>query len=130
MRPKAVRLGEQIYGLAILLAVLLAVLGWRQAAAAYGPVAAAGVNLFQVGLQLLLLVLATRKGSRVALWLLAAVTALTLVGYLMQVAAGAVAVGTFGVLTTLQTLLAVVATVLLFRPSARAWFDERRAMRA
>lgn len=130
MRPKSVRLGEQLYALAIVVTAVLAVIGWQRAVAAYGVATAAGVNLFQIGLQVLLLVLATRRGSRVALWLLAAVTALTLVGYLMQVSAGVVAVGLFGVLTTLQTLLAVIAIVLLFRPNARAWFAEQRAVRA
>ena len=130
MRPKSVRLGEQIYAISIVLTLVLAVVGWEQAVVQLGFATALGANLFQLGLQVLLLILATRKGSRVALWLLAAVTAMTLVGFLMQVSAGVVAPGLFGVLTTVQAVLSLVAVVLLFRPSARAWFAERRAMRA
>lgn len=122
MRPKAVKLGEQIYAGSIILTVVLAVVGWNEAVAASGVVTAAVVNAVVIGLTVLLLYLTTRRASRAALWLLVMLTAINIAGYLFQVAGGVVATGLFGVLTTAQTVLSVVAIVLLFRPSARAWF--------
>lgn len=128
MRPKSVTLGEQLYAASIVVTVVLAVMGWQEAAAVGGAALAATVNVVVVGLSILLLLLTTRRASRVALWLLVALTVVNVVGYLFQVSGGVVAAGVFGVLTTLQTLLGVVAIVLLFRPNARAWFADAAMM--
>ncbi|KQU61751.1 hypothetical protein ASG67_00740 [Sphingomonas sp. Leaf339] len=123
MRPKSVILGEQVYAASIVMTIALAVMGWQEAASVGGPVLAATINVVVIGLTILLLLLATRRGSRVALWLLTALTAINVVGFLFQISGGVVAAGLFGVLTTLQTLSSVIAMVLLFRPNARVWFD-------
>lgn len=122
MRPRSVILGEQLYAGSIVLTIVLSAIGWEQTVAAGGLLLAIGVNAFVIGLSALLLILTTRRGSRVALGFLAALTVVNLIGYLIQIGSGVVASGWFGVITTVQTLLSVVAVVLLFRPNARAWF--------
>jgi len=123
MRPKSVKLAEQFYAGSILLTIALAIIGWDEAVATGGVALAAIVNVVVIGITIALLYLTTRRASRVALWLLVVLTAINVAGYLFQVAGGVVAAGLFGVLTTAQTVLGVVAIVLLFRPSARAWFS-------
>jgi hypothetical protein len=122
MRPKSVKLGEQLYAGSILLTIVLAVIGWDEAVATGGVALAAIVNVVVIGITILLLYATTRRASRVALWLLVVLTAINIAGFLFQVAGGVVAPGLFGVLTTAQTVLGVIGIVLLFRPSARAWF--------
>jgi hypothetical protein len=122
MRPKSVKLGEQLYAGSIVLTIVLAIIGWDEAVATGGVALAATVNVVVIGITIALLYLTTRRASRVALWLLVVLTAINIAGFLFQVAGGVVAPGLFGVLTTAQTLLGVVGVVLLFRPSARGWF--------
>ncbi len=124
MRPKSVKLGEQLYAGSILLTIVLAIIGWDEAVATGGVALATIVNVVVIGITALLLYLTTRRASRVALWLLVALTAINIAGFLFQVAGGVVAPGLFGVLTTAQTLLGIVGIVLLFRPGARAWFAD------
>ena len=124
MRPKSVKLGEQLYAGSILLTIVLAIIGWDEAVATGGVALATIINVVVIGITALLLYLTTRRASRVALWLLVALTAINIAGFLFQVAGGVVAPGLFGVLTTAQTLLGIVGIVLLFRPGARAWFAD------
>jgi hypothetical protein len=128
LRPKSVILAERLYGLAILLLLVLPIIGLAGRVAPLSGMQLAGIGLtvFIGGLLLLLLVLAARRGSRVALWLLMAMTALNAAGLLKEVAEGALPGGLFGVLTTVQVALTIVAMVLLFRPNARNWFAEQR----
>ena len=119
MRPKSVTLGEQLYAVSLVLAVVLAGMGWASTVAAIGTGGALGIYALYLGASVLLLVLTARGGNRVALWVL---TAINLVGFLMQISGGVVAGGLFGVLTTIQTLLSAVAIVLFFRPAARDFF--------
>jgi hypothetical protein len=122
MRPQAVRSAEAIYLASIALTAVLAWLGWDEAVRFGGVALAFGINAVFVGLSLLLLILTTRRASRVALWMLVAFTALNLIGFAMQVERGALATGLFGVLTTVQAASTLVGIVLLFRPRAREWF--------
>ena len=122
MRPKSVTLGEQLYAASLVLALVLAVIGWNSAVAMAGLGAAIGMYAIYLGASVLLLVLTARGGNRIALWVLTLLTGVNLIGYLMQVSGGVVAAGLFGVLTTLQTLLSAVAIVLFFRPAARDFF--------
>lgn len=122
MRPKSVKLGEQLYAVSLVLAVVLAWMGWATTVAAIGVGGTLGVYAIYLGASVLLLVLTARGGNRIALWILSALTAINLIGFLMQVSGGVVAEGLFGVLTTVQTLLSAVAIVLFFRPAARDFF--------
>jgi len=129
MRPASVRSAEWLYLASIVLTVVLGVIGWDQAVEVGGFGLAFGMNAFIVGLSTLILLLTTRRGSTVALWVLVVLTVLNLGGYLMQVWNAALASGPFGVLTSAQTALTLVATVLLFRPRAREWFHRLRMVR-
>lgn len=124
MRPKSVVLAEWLYLASIGLLIAVSVLTWDAAVAQGGFALAAGVTAFGVGLSLLLLILTTRRGSRVALWLLVALTVLGAAGVMLQVATGVLATGLIGMLTIAQLVLTILPIVLLFRPRARAWFDE------
>ncbi len=124
MRPKSVVLAERLYLASIAILVLISVLTWDAAVAQGGVILAGGVTAFGIGLSLLLLILTTRKGSRIALWLLIGLTALGALGVAVQVSNGILATGLNGVLTIVQLVLTLIPIVLLFRPRARAWFAD------
>ena len=128
MRPKSVVQGEYLYFASIVLLLVLAILGWDEAVAQGGVAVAIGMNAFFIGLSLLLLILTTRRASRVALWVLVVLTVVNAAGYLIQVASGVLATGVFGVLTTGQAVLSIFGVMLLFRSTARDWFAERTYM--
>jgi len=91
---------------------------------------AAGLLAFVIGLSLMVLILTTRRASRVALGVLTVLTLFTAAGVLMQVSSGTLAAGPVGVLTVVQLLLVAIPNVLLFLPRSREWFHraaERRA---
>ena len=100
MRPKSVVLAERLYLASIAILVLISVLTWDAAVAQGGVILAGGVTAFGIGLSLLLLILTTRKASRIALWLLIALTALGALGVAVQVSNGILATGLNGVLTS------------------------------
>lgn len=124
MRPKSVVLAERLYLASIAILVLISVLTWDAAVAQGGVILAGGVTAFGIGLSLLLLILTTRKASRIALSLLIALTALGALGVAVQVSNGILATGLNGVLTIVQLVLTLIPIVLLFRPRARAWFAD------
>jgi hypothetical protein len=115
-------LAERLYWLSIAAMSVVALLTWPDTSAQIGTPLTVAMNAGIIGVSALLLVLAVRRRSRVALWLLIALTVLGAVGYVWQVASGILAVGAVGVATTVQTVLAFVAAVLLLLPAARRWF--------
>ncbi len=127
MRAKAVRQAEAVYGLSVVAMLATAVIAWPETVASIGVLGTFLANALVVGLTLLFLLLATRRRSRAGLWLLVVLTAIGVAGFLWQVSSGLLSTGAMGVLTTVQTVLAVVAVVLLFRPTSRAWFAHERA---
>lgn len=122
VRPKSVVLGERLSFLAILLLVVLAVIGWSDTVEQAGLAIAVIANGLLIGLFLLATLLTTRLASRGGLVLLIILTVLNLLGFLYQVSSGALAEGTFGVLTTIQAASSLVAAVILVRPNAMAWY--------
>ncbi|HEU0066151.1 MAG TPA: hypothetical protein VFQ57_02805 [Sphingomonas sp.] len=122
MRPRVIMLAERLYWLSIAAMSVVALLTWPDTSAQIGTPLTVAMNAGIIGVSALLLVLAVRRRSRVALWLLIALTVLGAVGYVWQVASGILAVGAVGVATTVQTVLAFVAAVLLLLPAARRWF--------
>lgn len=127
MRPTAVRQAEWVFAGAVALMLVTAALMWRGIAAAYGPVFSAGVTAFSVGLWVLLLLFATRRGRNWARWGLVVLTGFGLVSLLNQIATGRLALGLTGVLGALEVGLTVIGAVLLFRPAAGAWFAKPHA---
>ena len=122
MRPTAVRQAEWVYLGAVALMLATAAVMWRGITAVYGPLFAGGVTAFSVGLWLLLLLLATRRGKNWARWGLVVLTGFGIVSLLQQIGTGQIAFGMVGVLNAVQVGLTVVGAVLLFRPAAKAWF--------
>lgn len=127
MRPKAVRQAEATYGASVLLMAVMAVQAWKDTVAGIGFVGTLTANVGVIALMIVLLLLATRRRARWAVWLLLGLTAIGVGGFLWQVASGVLSTGMFGMLTTVQTATAVIAMVLLFRPTARAWFAHEPA---
>lgn len=121
MRPRSVALAEVIYFASIVLVVIGAAVTWAIASAAYGVGFAIGTIAFAVVLPLVLLLLATRRRSRVALWLLVAWTAFGVWSVGLQLVRGS-PVGLIGALTILQIVLMLISVAMLFTPTARAWF--------
>ena len=130
MRPKSVVLAEQLYLGSIVVFVAIGALTWTPTVEAYGAGAAGGLMAFVVGLSLLVLILTTRRASRVALGVLTVITVFTAAGVLMQVSSGTLAAGTVGMLTVVQLILVVVPNVLLFLPRSREWFHRAAELRA
>lgn len=126
MRPKSVVLAEWLYLASIVALIATSAITWSDSVAQGGVVLVAGINAFVIGLSFLLLILTTRRASRIALWFLVVLTALGAVGVLLQVSGGVLATGIVGVLTIAQFVLTIIPLVLLFRPRARAWFDTAR----
>jgi len=122
MRPKSVVLAEQLYLGSIVVFAAIGVLTWTPTVETYGAGVAAGLLAFVIGLSLMLLILTTRRASRVALGVLTVLTLFTAAGVLMQVSSGTLAAGPVGVLTVVQLLLVAIPNVLLFLPRSREWF--------
>lgn len=122
MRPKSVIQAERVYLLATVMLVAGTVLTWEPLRATYGTGMAAGVTAFVAGAFLLLILLATRRGSGVGRGLLVLLTALGAASLLWQVASGQVPMGVVGMVNLVQVVLTVIGAVLLFRPDAGAWF--------
>jgi len=121
-RPRSVIQAERLYLGTAVLVVATTAMTWGTLSAAYGAGLSAGSAAFTVGLLVLLTVLATRRGSGVAMWLLVIATALALASLAWQLSSGQVATGLLGVLNAAQPILMLVGAVLLLRPASRAWF--------
>jgi hypothetical protein len=121
MRPKTIATAEALFMASLVLLLLGSILTWRTAVATLGQGTALGSVLAVIVLPLLLLLLATRKRSRVGLWLFTAWTVFSVWGVSRQVADGSrfeLAAG----LTVAQVALMVACVALLFARSARRWF--------
>jgi hypothetical protein len=127
VRPKAIGQGELVYLASVGVLLATSAIGWTDMVAQAGLALAGGVTAFTLGLFLLLILLATRRGSRVALWFLVALTAFGALSFLYQIATGQVVLGLLGVLNAVQVGLTVIGAVLLFRPAARAFFAVKHA---
>lgn len=123
IRPRAVILAEQLYFASILVLVAIIAGTWRETVAGAGATLAGAVSVGIIAVMVVLLVLTTRRASRVALKFLAVLTALNAIGVLIQLANGVLASGTVGVLTIVQLVLTIIPVVLLYSPSARPWFS-------
>lgn len=127
MRPKAIATFESLFLLSIGLS-MLQVTGLLRARSGEGGTAvelvvALGVALLSVALVLL----ASRRRSNVARWVLAGLTALGLAsaGYSLGKAMGADAIGAGEAIDLISVALQFVAVAMLWTPAARAWFARR-----
>ncbi|MFL6856332.1 MAG: hypothetical protein ACJ8EB_00325 [Allosphingosinicella sp.] len=129
MRPKTIVSFEILSLAAVALGLLVTWLTWdgivaqaRSAVLGSGIEAAVAILvLVYVAILVLLILLASRRASNVARWLLALIVAVELVFTLPAIGA-TLAAGTVGLISTLQLAMMTVAVVLLFLPPSRLWF--------
>ena len=129
MRPKAIAMFELLFLISIGLS-MLQVNGLLRARSGEGGTAvelvvALGVALLSVALVLL----ASRRRSNVARWVLSALTGLSLAsaGYSLGKAIGADAIGAGDAIDLISVALQVAAVAMLWVRPAREWFAERDA---
>jgi hypothetical protein len=129
LRPKTIVSFEILSLAAVALGILLTWLSWddivaqaRSAVLGSGIEAAVAILAFvYVAILVLLILLASRRASNVARWLLALIVVAELVFTLPHIGA-TLAAGTVGLIETLQLAMMTGAVVLLFLPASRPWF--------
>jgi hypothetical protein len=129
LRPKSIVTFEMLSLAAVALGIVLTYLTWdalvaqaRSAVLGSGIEAAVAIlACVYVAILVLLILLASRRASNVARWLLALIVVVELVFTLPSLGA-TLAAGTIGLVSTLQLLMMTVAVVLLFLPASRPWF--------
>jgi hypothetical protein len=129
LRPKTIVSFEILSLAAVALGLLVTWLTWdgivaqaRSAVLGSGIEAAVAILvLIYVAILALLILLASRRASNVARWLLALIVVVELAFTLPTIGA-TLAAGTVGLISTLQLAMMTVAVVLLFLPASRLWF--------
>jgi hypothetical protein len=121
MRPRSVALGETLFNASLLLVLVGAAMTWSVARATLGSGLAIGSVIFVIAVPFLLLILAARRRSRVALWLLTAWTLFSAWSVARQVAHGST-ISLVAAITLIQVALMIGCIVLLFTRESRAWF--------
>jgi hypothetical protein len=129
MRPKSIVTFERLALLSLAIALIVTIFTWHETAAAFRvsgypaslPLISAVVE-FGVGLALILLI--SKKGSRVAKWILATLTAAGVVELAIRSANG------FGgdwvdIAEIAKMLLLAASVCLLFGADAKPWFARR-----
>ena len=125
MRPKSIVTFERLALLSLAAALVLAAFTWRGNLAAIEdarlPTSLLWVSYaigFGVGLLLILLI--SRRASRIAKWILVVLTALSVVEMLTRIG-DLLGNGVAGIVELAHMLLLVAALFFLFRDDAKAW---------
>lgn len=129
MRPKTIVTFEILSLVAVALGIFVVFLDWDGIVAqAQSKVLGSGIEaavailvLVYVAILVLLILLASRRASNVARWLLALIVVVELV-FTVPGLGATLAAGTIGLVSTLQLAMMSVAVVLLFVPASRPWF--------
>ena len=125
MRPRSIIWFELLYLGSLAAAILSLAVDWDELTATFSPALAAAVmggTLLLIGL---LVLLASRKGSIVAKWLLVGLFVLGLTSFLPVIGVGMDALD-LAWYDWVGWIAQAVATGLLFTPSARDWMRRRR----
>ena len=133
MRPKSIVTFERLVLLGIIIGLINAFLVWDQTTAALqaqaNPMSSNTVMIIQavtVALYLLLVYFISRKGSPIAKWIYVVLAGLGLIVGLFGIQQ-TMEYGTVPLLITIvQYVLSLVSIWLLFRPDAKAWFNDGR----
>ena len=133
MRPKSIVTFERLVLLGIIIGLINAFLVWDQTKAALQAQATPmssntvlTVQAITVALYLLLVYFISRKGSPIAKWIYVVIAGLGLVLGLVGIQQ-TMEFGTIPLLITLvQYVLSLASIWLLFRPDAKAWFNDGR----
>lgn len=127
MRPTEIAWFERIVIATLVLGALNSWLAWPQLVALGGTAFLITVQVFTLGIILLLTLLISRRGSNVAKWISVALFVLGLPFSIQDLAAGT-ALGS-PIISIAQLAAQAVAFALLFTPASRRWFN-RAALRA
>ena len=131
MRPKSIVTFERVVLASLALSLLATWLGWERAAttaadAGLGTGFILSVQAVTIVVMLLLLYFIARKGSPIAKWIYVVLAALGVLGGLAAVGDLMEQGGASIAVTVLQYVLTIVSLWLLFRPDAKAWFNDGR----
>ncbi|MFD1949524.1 hypothetical protein ACFSGX_01925 [Sphingomonas arantia] len=128
MRPKSIVQFEYVYIAALLLGIVATYLMAGQTAALMQmngmPVSEGALITIQWVMAAILAgiaLLASRKASNVARWIVIVLCGLAVVSFLFSVR-NLSAMGSVSILAVSQFVLSIVVIYLLFRPDAKAWF--------
>jgi NADH:ubiquinone oxidoreductase subunit K len=124
MRPKTILWFETLYLGSLAIAVVKIAVEWRETRAALPTHFILAVLAFSLILTTALVLLVSRRRSRVAKWVMAVLYALGLTAYLPIFRTGVDSAGTAADIGL--GVMQVAALVLLFSPSARAWLSAER----
>ncbi len=124
MRPQSIVYFERVYLLDVVLGLASIVAFWPELRRMVAAAQLAIVSALLLGLVATLVLLVSRRRSRIATWILVAVT-LAGMAFSLPSLPASVAAGSRGWLGAAQTLLQIAALAFLSTPPARAWL--RRA---
>lgn len=122
-RPKTIVAFETLYLATLLLGLIQTIAHWNEMVAVISPASAVAVQMFVFGVTLTLVLLVSRRRSRIAMWIM---IGLFLLG--LPVMAGLLRAGLLigWPLANLASMVTqIVALALLFSRSARHWLDRR-----
>ena len=134
IRPKSIVDFERCFLGALAIGVLMAIFGWEtmRAQVAAQPNSALLPDWFMPlvlviswTINLLLWFFIARRGSNVAKWIWTVLVVIGALGLIPRMLQGTFTPGLLGVVTVVVVVLNLVATWMLFRPDARAWFAGR-----
>ena len=128
MRPKAIITFERLFLLSIVLSTIQLAIDAGARIGRVGPITELVVEAAGIMLSVLLVLLASRRRSNIARWLLVAFTAIGLFATGADVSRTLRAGEGFDVALLVNLIgiaLQTAAVALLFRPEARAWFARR-----
>ncbi|HEY2529815.1 MAG TPA: hypothetical protein VGJ20_18040 [Xanthobacteraceae bacterium] len=126
MRPKTIVYFEWIIFGTLVLGAFQSYLDWDRAVTVYpNPAVLIIFPIFMFVLGGTLILLVSRRRSKIAMWVLIATSVLDLLGFL--VAANGLLESDDIIMAALQEIAQVVAYGLLFTPSARRWMNREDA---
>lgn len=121
--PKHIGLFEKLSLGSLLIGVVVATATYKQMSLVADPFFIALIQIIVLGSTLLLILLISRKRSKVAKWILVMLWALGLVRYIPQLA-NFLDQGYVGILSICQLVMQAVGIYLLFTPESKKWFSE------
>lgn len=122
--PASIKLFERLYLFTLAIGVVLAVMQFGQLTEMLSVDFVLMIQVFTFGLLLALVLLVSRKRSRVAKWILLAMFGIGTVIYLTQLPM-TLDTGFPGVASAIQTLLQLVALCSLFTRESRDWLSRK-----
>jgi hypothetical protein len=129
MRPKSIVTFERLALLSLAIALIVTAVTWGPTVAAfrrsgYGLSIPVLATVFEFGVGLVLIYFISRKGNRIAKWILAVLTAASVVEFALRAGNG-ISGDWVSIAEIAKILLLVAAVCLLFTADAKPWFARR-----